>query len=91
MAQHSNATDTLGVKSGGLKLTQAKRGPAPKIQQQLEEIEALPKAKQRVVNQMIDAMLQANASGQTKTPPVRAGFRWFRTNSVAVILLHQLR
>jgi len=39
-----------------------KRGPAPKIQQQLEQIEALPKTKQRVVSQMIDAMLQANAS-----------------------------
>lgn len=42
--------------------TKSKRGPAPKIQQQLEQIEALPKAKQRVVSQMIDAMLQANAS-----------------------------
>jgi hypothetical protein len=40
-----------------------KRGPAPKIQQQLEQIETLPKAKQRVVSQMIDAMLQANARG----------------------------
>ena len=40
-----------------------KRGPQKKIRQQLEQIEALPVAKQRVVSQMIDAMLQANASG----------------------------
>ncbi|HJR73229.1 MAG TPA: hypothetical protein VJ806_06280 [Luteimonas sp.] len=40
-----------------------KRGPQKKIRQQLEQIEALPIAKQRVVSQMIDAMLQANASG----------------------------
>jgi len=46
-----------------MKSAPKKRGPAPKIQQQLEQIEALPKAKQRVVSQMIDAMLQANASG----------------------------
>ncbi len=45
------------------KTKSGKRGPAPKIQQQLEQIETLPKAKQRVVSQMIDAMLQANTSG----------------------------
>lgn len=36
-----------------------KRGPAPKIQQQLEQIEALPKAKQRAIAQVLDSMLQA--------------------------------
>lgn len=35
----------------------AKRGPAPKIQQQLERITALPKAKQRFVSEMIDNVL----------------------------------
>ncbi len=34
-----------------------KRGPAPKIQQQLERVSALPKAKQRVIAQVIDSML----------------------------------
>ncbi len=34
-----------------------KRGPAPKIQQQLEQIEALPKAKQRAIAQVLDSML----------------------------------
>lgn len=37
-----------------------KRGPAPKIQQQLEQIEALPKAKQRAIAQVLDSMLQAS-------------------------------
>ena len=39
-----------------------KRGPAPKIQQQLEQIEALPKAKQRAIAQVLDSML-AQSSG----------------------------
>lgn len=37
--------------------TRGKRGPAPKIQQQLEQIEALPKAKQRAIAQVLDSML----------------------------------
>lgn len=35
----------------------AKRGPAPKLQQQLERITRLPKAQQRFVMQMIDTVL----------------------------------
>ena len=34
-----------------------KRGPAPKIQQQLERVSALPKAKQRAIAQVLDSML----------------------------------
>lgn len=34
-----------------------KRGPVPKIQQQLERINALPKARQRVIDQVLDSML----------------------------------
>jgi len=41
----------LRAKHGG------KRGPAPKIQQQLEQIARLPKAKQRFVGEMIDSVL----------------------------------
>ena len=37
-----------------------KRGPAPKIQQQLEQIEALPKAKQRAIAQVLESMLQGS-------------------------------
>jgi hypothetical protein len=40
-----------------LKSASKKRGPAPKIQQQLEQIEALPKAKQRAIAQVLDSML----------------------------------
>ena len=39
-----------------------KRGPAPKIQQQLEQLSRLPQAKQRAVMQVIDAVLQQQAS-----------------------------
>lgn len=34
-----------------------KRGPAPKIQQQLEQLSRLPKAKQRAVMQVLDSVL----------------------------------
>lgn len=35
----------------------SKRGPAPKIQQQLERVSALPKAKQRAVMEVLDSVL----------------------------------
>jgi hypothetical protein len=38
--------------------TAGKRGPAPKLQQQLERITQLPKAQQRFVMQMLDTVLQ---------------------------------
>lgn len=34
-----------------------KRGPAPKLQQQLERLHALPKAKQRMVSEVLDSLL----------------------------------
>lgn len=42
----------------GVPATPGKRGPAPKLQQQLERIAALPKAQQRFVMQMLDTVLQ---------------------------------
>lgn len=39
------------------KATAHKRGPVPKIQRQLERVNALPKARQRVVIQVLDSML----------------------------------
>lgn len=42
------------------KRSAAKRGPAPKLQQQLEQIGRLPKAKQRAVTQVLDAVLAAH-------------------------------
>ncbi len=35
-----------------------KRGPAPKLQQQLEQLSQLPRAQQRFVMQMLDTVLQ---------------------------------
>jgi hypothetical protein len=35
----------------------SKRGPAPKLQQQLERVSVLPKAKQRAIAQVLDSML----------------------------------
>jgi len=40
------------------KLAKGKRGPAPKLQQQLEQIAQLPKAKQRFVMEMLDTVIQ---------------------------------
>jgi hypothetical protein len=35
----------------------AKRGPAPKLQQQIERIQRLPRSKQRFVIEMLDTVL----------------------------------
>lgn len=37
-----------------------KRGPQPKIAQQLQQIEALPKAKQRAISQVLDSVIAAH-------------------------------
>ena len=37
-----------------------KRGPQKKIRQQLQQIEALPVTKQRLISQMIDSVLAAH-------------------------------
>jgi transcriptional regulator with XRE-family HTH domain len=37
--------------------TPAKRGPAPKLQQRMERIQRLPRAKQRLVLEMLDGVL----------------------------------
>ena len=36
----------------------SKRGPAPKLQQQLDKVRQLPRAKQRFVSEMLDTVLQ---------------------------------
>jgi transcriptional regulator with XRE-family HTH domain len=36
----------------------AKRGPTPKLQQQVEQISRLPKAKQRFVSELLETVLQ---------------------------------
>lgn len=42
--------------------TPKKRGPQKKIQQQLQQIEALPMAKQRAIAQVLDSMLAQSSS-----------------------------
>lgn len=44
--------ELLGVKNGA-----GKRGPAPKLQQQIERLSQLPKAKQKTVMEMIEGVL----------------------------------
>lgn len=45
----------------GTAKTATKRGPAPKWQQQIEQIATLPRAKQQVVMQMLDGLLAGEA------------------------------
>ena len=40
-----------------------KRGPAPKLQQQLEQLSRLPKPKQKFVMEMIETVLQQQTQG----------------------------
>lgn len=42
----------------GQKAAPTKRGPAPKLQQQIERIQKLPRAKQRFVMEMLDTVIQ---------------------------------
>jgi hypothetical protein len=49
--------DLLGTQA---KRTVGKRGPQPKIAQQLQQIEALPKAKQRAIAQVLDSVIAAH-------------------------------
>jgi hypothetical protein len=49
--------ELLGLTGGG----SGKRGPAPKLQQQIERLQRLPKAKQKLVMEMLEGVLsQAN-------------------------------
>jgi len=57
---------TLGVSLeellGESQMATKKRGPAPKLQQQVERLARLPKAQQRVVMQMLDGVLAQTGS-----------------------------
>lgn len=52
---------TIEVLVGAPTKRGAKRGPAPKLQQQLEQVSRLPRAKQQFVMQMLDTVLQQQA------------------------------
>ncbi len=49
--------ELIGDELLGIEARPVRRGPTPKLQQQLERIQHLPKATQRVVIQMLDAVL----------------------------------
>lgn len=60
-----NLADQLGVSVEELvgtptRRSNGKRGPAPKLQQQLEQIQALPKAEQRAISRVLDSVLAAH-------------------------------
>jgi len=60
-----NLADQLGVSVEELigtpaKRSPGKRGPAPKLQQQLERVQSLPKAQQRAIAQVLDSVLAAH-------------------------------
>lgn len=57
VALDTTVEDLIGTPA---KRGNSKRGPAPKIQQQLQQIEALPKAKQRAIAQVLDSMLASH-------------------------------
>jgi hypothetical protein len=66
---YSNVGGTLGVTVEDLigvpaSRSSGKRGPAPKLQQQLERITHLPEAQQRFVMQMIDTVLQQQTASR---------------------------
>jgi transcriptional regulator with XRE-family HTH domain len=48
----------------GEKAPPAKRGPTPKLQQQVERLSRLPQAKQRVVMEMLEGFLSQTARSQ---------------------------
>ncbi|MBV1911952.1 MAG: hypothetical protein KUG78_21865 [Kangiellaceae bacterium] len=45
--------DLLGIEN-----KTAKRGPLPKLQQQMQQLSGLPKTKQKFVSEMLDTVLQ---------------------------------
>jgi len=49
--------ELVGVQA---KRSAGKRGPQPKIAQQLEQVRSLPAAKQRAISQVLDSMLTAH-------------------------------
>lgn len=59
-AAHTLDTSVEDLLGASKKRGTGKRGPQPKIAQQLERIQALPAAKQRAISQVLDSMLAAH-------------------------------
>lgn len=62
-----------------------KRGPAPKLQQQMERIQRLPRAKQRFVMDMIDTV--ACSAGSLRLPALKRGLYRIYSRSSRKILV----
>jgi len=57
-ALNVSVAELLGEGGNGL---QRKRGPSPKLQRQLEEIQRLPRSKQKFVSELLDTVLKTTA------------------------------
>lgn len=57
LAQHLNTSVEVLISTQNAK-TRSKRGPASRLEQQLEQVSRLPKAQQKFVSQMLDTVLQ---------------------------------
>jgi len=58
------ASEALGLTPDelmGVEAPKSKSGPSPKLQKQLEQIQQLPRSKQRVVSQLLEAFLSQNS------------------------------
>jgi transcriptional regulator with XRE-family HTH domain len=65
VAMVAKLADLLGVEVNtllGLEPTKKKRGPAPKLQQQMERISNLPREQQRSIIQVLDMALKSQVS-----------------------------
>ncbi|HET7662748.1 MAG TPA: helix-turn-helix transcriptional regulator [Rhodanobacteraceae bacterium] len=54
VALQTNVEELIGTQT---KHRAGKRGPAPRIQQQLERVSQLPRARQRMVSEVLDSLL----------------------------------
>ena len=50
---HTSVDNLLGIEDKA-----TKRGPLPKLQQQMQQLSSLPKAKQRFVSEILDTVIQ---------------------------------
>ena len=65
LSQVTPLAKALGVSVGELIEKEApsgKRGPTPKLQQQIQKLSELPKSKQKFVSEMLETVLQSQAA-----------------------------
>lgn len=64
VALQTNVEELIGTQA---KHRAGKRGPAPRIQQQLERVSQLPRARQRMVSEVLDSLLTVQRRNFTHT------------------------